>query len=172
MKKFILLILLLLAFSLYSRPKLEISLSNVHPAYPEWYKRYNLSLTMNPSSRFGLRCNFGTLDFEYTDFSINTSLYGGITGLLYFPGNRVSLYVLLRLSAAYDGTSDYYEEYSSFYLFTTTGFGVDWYFSDRAACFVELQDFLIFYCSRYYGETNVDIDGNPGIIFGLKFGIY
>jgi len=37
MKKFALLVLVLLLFAspLYSKPKLEISLSNIHPVYPE-----------------------------------------------------------------------------------------------------------------------------------------
>ena len=88
---------------LYSRPKVELSLSNVHPAYHEWYKRYDFNLTVNPSSRFGLRFKFGGMDFEYKEFVINNALYGGIKGLLYFPYNNVSSYVFLRLSASYDG---------------------------------------------------------------------
>ncbi len=166
------------AVPLYSRPKVEVSLSNVHPAYPEWYKRYNLNLTMNPSDHLGLRVCLGLLDFEYKDFSINSYSYGyvypysRVDALLYFTRNNVSLYSLLRLGAAFNVEDGYYEEYSSFYIYTTVGFGVDWYFSDRAACFVEVQDLLMFYCARYNGDTNFDVDGNPGIIFGLKFGIY
>ncbi len=171
MKKFALLVLILLVFTvpLYSRPKLEVSLSNVHPAFPEWYKRYNLSLTMNPSSRFGLRVRLGSLDFEYKDFSINSYSYGyvypysSVDALLYFTRNNVSLYSLLRLSAACGS--------SAFFFYASTGFGVDWYFSDRAACFVELQDFLILYLYNFGGGA-AGIDGNPGIVFGLKFGIY
>jgi hypothetical protein len=156
---------------LYSRPKVELSLSNVHPAYHEWYKRYDFNLTVNPSSRFGLRFKFGGMDFEYKEFAINNALYGGIKGLLYFPYNNVSPYVFLRLSASYDGATGY-EEYSHYYLYSAVGLGVDWYFFDRLACFVEIDDFLRFYFSEYYGETTANFDGNPGIIFGLKFGIY
>jgi hypothetical protein len=180
MKKFALLVLVLLlsAYPLYSRPKLETSLSNVHPAYNEWYKRYSLSLTMNPSDRFGLRVRLGLLDFGYKDFSLNSRSYGyaypynSIDALLYFTRNNVSLYSILSLSASYDGSSGYYDESSSFYLYLITGFGIDWYFSDRAACFAEIQDLLGFYYSRYNGENRFDADGNPGIVFGLKFGIY
>ncbi len=167
---------LVFAVPLYSRPKVELSLSNVHPAYHEWYKRYKLSITVNPSSRLGLRVCLGSLDFEYEDFSINSYSYGypysRVDALLYFPGNNVSLYALLGLSASYNGGSSYYEEFSSFYLYSSAGLGVEWYFSNRLACFMEIDDFLMFYFSRYYGETVANFDGNPGIIFGLKFNIY
>ena len=138
----------------------------------------NLSLAMNPSPSFGLRVNLGSLDFEDKDFSINSYSYGyvypysRVDALLYFTRSNVSLYSLLRLGASFDVGDGYYEESSSFYIYTTLGFGVDWYFSDRAACFVEIQDLLMFICARYYGDTNYDVDGNPGIIFGLKFGIF
>ena len=180
MKKFTLLVLVLLLFSypLHSRPKLEISLSNIHPVYPEWYKRYSLNLTVNPSDLLGLRVRLGMLDFEDKDFSINSYShsyiypYSRVDALLYFTRDNVSLYSILRLGASYDIGDGYYEDYSSFYVYTAVGFGVDWYFADRAACFVEVQDLLLFYCSRYSEETEFDIDGNPGIVFGVKFGIY
>ena len=174
MKKFTLLMLVLLlsAYPLYSRPKLELSMFNIHPMFPEWYKRYDLSLTVNPSSCFGLRFVLGELDFVFKDFSINSTRYGGVEGLLYFSNDNVSLYALLRLGVSYDGVSGYYEEYSSFYFSSTLGFGVDWYFWERAACFFEVQDLLWFRCSRSYGETSFHLDGNPGVVFGLKFGIY
>lgn len=171
MKKFTLLILLLSALTLHSRPKLEVSLSNVHPDYPEWYKRYDLNLTMNPSPRLGLRARFGSLDFEDGYCLFNLYSYGYsydypysmIDVLFYFTRGDVSLYSILRLSAGFGS--------STFFFYGNTGFGVDWYFSDRAACFMELQDFLMFYLSSYGGGTG-NVDGNPGIIFGLKFGIY
>lgn len=171
---------LVFAVPLYSRPKVELSLSNVHPAYHEWYKRYNLNLTVNPSDRFGLRVRLGSLDFEYKDFAINSYSYGypygypfnRVDALLYFPNNNVSFYALLGLSAYYNGGSSYYEEFSSFYLYSSVGLGIDWYFSNRLACFVEIDDFLMFAFSRYRGETYADFDGNPGIIFGLKLNVY
>jgi hypothetical protein len=178
MKKFTLLILLLLAIPLYSKPKLEISLSNIHPVYPEWYKRYSLNLTVNPSDLLGLRVRLGMLDFEDKDFSINSFShsyvypYSRVDALLYFTRDNVSLYSLLRLGADYDIGDGYYTDYSSFYVYTTIGFGVDWYFADRAACFVEVQDLLWFHFLRYSEETDFNVDGNPGIVFGLKFGIY
>jgi hypothetical protein len=157
---------------LYSRPKVEISLSNIHPVFPKWYMRYDLKLTVNPSPRFGLRFGFGELDLNFKDLAINGSRYGGVEGLLYFPNDHVSLYVLLYLGTSYDGVSGYYEEYSSFYFYSNFGFGLDFYFFDRAACFVEIQDFLFFHYSRYDGNNDVDVGARPGIIFGLKFGIY
>jgi hypothetical protein len=180
MKKITLLVLVMLmcVVPLYSRPKLEVSFSNIHPVYPGWYKRYNLSLAMNPSSCFGLRVRLGSVDFESKDFSFNSSSYGyiypysSVDALLYFTRSDISLYSLLRVGASYDGDSGYYEEYSSFSFYSTVGFGVDWYFLERAAFSVEVQDFLWFGCYRSYGETRFHLDGNPGIIFVLKFGIY
>jgi len=180
MKKlaFLVLVLPLSACPLYSRSRLETSLSNVHPAYNEWYKRYNLSLTVNPSDRFGLRISFGLLDFEGKDFSLNSHSYGyvypynSVDVLLYFTRDNVSLYSLLNMGASFNSESNYYEDYSTFYIYTTFGLGVDWYFSGRAACFVEIQDLLGFYYSRYNGENRFNADDNPGIALGLKFGLY
>lgn len=170
MKKITLLVLLLSALTLYSRPKLEMSLSNVHPDYPEWYKRYDLSLTMNPSSRIGLRVRFGLLDFEDGYCLLNFYSYGYsydypsgmVDMLMYFTRGNVSLYCILGLSAGCGS--------SAFFFYANTGIGVDWYFSDRVACFMELQDFLMFYFYGY-GESVAGIDGNPGVILGLKFGM-
>ncbi len=164
------LLFLMLTVPLYSRPKVEISLSNVSPDYPEWYKRYDLNLTLNPSAHFGFRVKFGTLDFAYEEFSINYSLYGGIRGLLYFPHNNVTPYIFLRLHTYYHGASDY--EGSSYYLYTIAGLGVDWYFSNRIGCSAELDNFLMCYLSKYDGETTANMDMHPRIIIGLKFNIY
>ena len=173
MKKFTLLVLVMLICSapLYSRPKIVVSLSNMHPAYPEWYKRYNLSLSVNPSSRFGLRVGVGSLDFEYEDFDIGSYSYGGVDGLLYLASNdNVSLYTVLNPGISY--SSGGYYGGSSFSFYSTVGFGVDWYFLERAAFSVEVQDLLWFYWTRYDGDNEVGLDGHPGVIFGLKFGIY
>lgn len=172
MKKFtlLMLVLFLLACPLYSRPKVEMSLSNVHPDYPEWYKRYDLKLAFNPSSNVGLRVRLGSLDFEDGYCLFNLYSYGylydypysTVDMLLYFTRGNVSLYSILGLSVGCGG--------SVFFFYANTGIGVDWYFSDRVACFMELQDFLMF--SFYsYGESVADMEVNPGIILGLKFGM-
>jgi len=124
---------------------------------------------MNPSQRFGVRVQLARLNFTYGEHKFNNLFYTNIKGLYSFSDNNPSLYALLNLNVYYD--SDHYES-SSFYSYTDFGFGVDWYFSNRVALFAELSDFLIFTLSKYSGGFNTNFDGDPKIVFGLKFNIY
>jgi hypothetical protein len=169
MKKFALIVLLFLTVNLYPRPKLELSLSHVTPNYPEWYKRYDLNLTMNPSPRFGISVQLARLDFVFGEYDFNNLFYTNIRALYYFFDKNTSLYALLNSSASYD--SDYYESYSLFF-YTGFGFGMDWYFWERMALFAEVSDFLMFGLSKYSEEFNFNVDGNPKIVFGIKFNIF
>jgi len=160
---------------LYSRPRVEISLSYTSPQYyNEWYKIYDLKLIANPSSHFGFRLQFGELDFDNERVSINSSIYESIECLFYSSGGlrkNVIAYLSLGLRTAYNG--DFYGEDISYFSFSLNfGLGLDWYFLNRIACFLELEDLLMLYFSRYLGETSADARMHPGIIFGVKFNIY
>jgi hypothetical protein len=175
-KKFTLLILLLLAIPLYSRPKVEISLSHMpllidYPD-PEWYKIYDLNLILNPSSRFGFRFKFGELDFSNEEYSINGSLYSHIEGIYYFTNKNVSPYVFLDLGTSYARDEYTGGSYYWYHFYTSTGFGMDWYFSERAACFIEIRDFLRFRFYKSESSSSTNFDGFPQITLGLKLNIY
>ena len=181
MKKYTLLVLVLLLFSypLYSRPKVEVSLSHMplpidYPewGYPEWYKMYDLNMVLNPSSRFGFRLEFGELDFSNEEYSINNSLYSRIEGIYYFTDRNVSPYILLDLRTSYSRDEYTGGSYFRYYFYTSTGFGMDWYFSERAACFVEIRDFLMFGFYKSESSTYTNFDGYPSITLGLKLNIY
>jgi hypothetical protein len=181
MKKFALLVLVLLLFAspLYSRPKVEISLSHMplpidYPewGYPEWYKIYDLNLVLNPSSRFGFRLGFGELDFSNEEYSINGSFFNHIEGIYYFTDKNVSPYVLLDLQTSYSRDEYTGGSYYWYHFYTSTGFGMDWYFSERAACFIEIRDFLMFVFYKSESSSSTNFDGFPKITLGLKLNIY